>query len=92
MSKNYWVYILYCENNSFYTGYTNNLVKRYQAHLSGSVKYTRSFKPLYIAQSWCITESKSLAMRIEAYIKKLSKAEKERLVLAPEELKKIFVL
>nr|WP_322783660.1 GIY-YIG nuclease family protein [Fluoribacter gormanii] len=33
--KIYWVYILLCSNQSFYTGYTDNLEKRFQDHLSG---------------------------------------------------------
>lgn len=54
----YWVYMLLCENNSYYTGYTNNLGKRYQSHVDGTggCKYTRSFKPLKIAQFWEIKE------------------------------------
>lgn len=81
----YWVYILFCENNTYYTGYTTNLEKRYQSHLNGKgkCKYTRSFKPLYIAQSWMITGDKSFAMKIERYIKKLTRAEKEKIIRDP---------
>ena len=83
----YWVYILYCQNNSYYTGYTNNLPKRYQAHQKGTAsKYTRSFKPLRIAQSWKINGDKSLAMKIERAIKKLPRAEKEKLIARPSTL------
>lgn len=80
----YWVYILYCENNTYYTGYTTDLKKRYQSHLDGTgkCKYTRSFKPIRIAQNWKIL-NKSLAMRIEAYIKKLPRAEKENIIENP---------
>lgn len=82
--KTYWVYILRCSNQSYYTGYTDNLEKRFQEHLAGKgSKYTRSFKPLSIAQSWEIKADKSIAMRIERYIKKLSKVQKEHLVLNP---------
>ncbi len=86
MSQSYWVYLLRCANGALYAGYTNDLEKRYQDHLAGSAsKYTRSFKPLRIAQSWQI-ESKSLAMKIECHIKKMSKKEKEELILHPERL------
>ncbi|MCW8409609.1 GIY-YIG nuclease family protein [Legionella sp. PATHC035] len=82
--KSYWVYILQCNNQSYYTGYTDNLERRFQEHLSGKgSKYTRSFKPLAIAQSWEIKGGKLIAMRIERYIKKLSKHQKEQLVLNP---------
>ena len=82
----YWVYILQCVNNTYYTGYTNDLEKRYQSHVDGTgkCKYTRSFKPIRIAQSWKISGSKAQAMRIEALIKKLTRAEKERLIQNPE--------
>lgn len=80
--QTYWVYILHCENNTYYTGYTHDLEKRYQSHINGTgkCKYTRSFKPISIAQSWKINGSKAQAMRIEAFIKKLSRAEKEKLI------------
>ncbi len=82
--KTYWVYILRCSNQSYYTGYTNNLEKRFQEHLTGKgSKYTRSFKPISIAQSWEIKGDKSIAMRIERYIKQLSKIQKEQLILNP---------
>lgn len=82
----FWVYILLCENGNYYTGYTNNLSRRYEEHLAGTgkCKYTRSFKPLKIAKSWEISEGKSQAMRVEKYIKTLSKAEKARLILNVE--------
>lgn len=80
----YWVYILLCENNGYYTGYTADLEKRYAAHIDGvASKYTRSFKPVRIAQSWEISGGKSLAMKIEKYIKKLSRTQKEKLIANP---------
>lgn len=86
--RTYWIYILYCENNSYYTGYTTNINRRYADHLAGKAcKYTRSFKPLKLSQSWEIIGDKSLAMKLEYYIKKLSHAKKEELIQHPEQLK-----
>ena len=84
-TNTYWVYILQCENNTYYTGYTKNIAERYQSHLEGTgkCKYTRSFKPLKIAQSWEINSGKSTAMKMEAYIKKLTKKEKEKIIDNP---------
>ena len=81
----YWVYILLCSNNSYYTGYTNDLNKRYQSHVNGTgrCKYTRSFKPLCIAQSWQINGSKAQAMKVERFIKKLSHSEKQKIIAEP---------
>lgn len=80
----YWVYILYCENDTYYTGYTTDIKKRYQSHCNGTskCKYTRSFKPLRIAQCWEIS-NKSFAMQIEAYIKRRSRVEKEKIIANP---------
>lgn len=77
------VYILHCDNGSLYTGYTSDLARRYQAHLDGKCKYTRSFKPLRIAHSWFIEGEKADAMRVERYIKSLSRQQKNALLLAP---------
>ncbi|MDX2164472.1 MAG: GIY-YIG nuclease family protein [Gammaproteobacteria bacterium] len=84
-AKTYWVYILYCKNGTYYTGYTINMQKRYQSHVNGTgkCKYTRSFKPLHIAQCWEIQGDKSLAMQIERHIKTLSRAQKEKIIKEP---------
>lgn len=81
----YWVYILYCENNSYYTGYARDLLKRYQSHVDGTgkCKYTRSFKPRGIAQCWKILGDQTFAMQIERYIKSLCREDKEKLVRCP---------
>lgn len=88
----FWVYILECENNSFYVGYTTDLLRRYQEHLRGTkaCKYTRSFKPRSIAQSWSINGDKALAMRVERYVKRLTKSAKQQLIISPGLLIKIF--
>lgn len=84
----YFVYILLCDNGAYYTGYTSDLGRRYQEHVKGTdkCKFTRSFKPLGIAQSWKVYGGKSMAMTIEAFIKKMSKKDKEQLILFPERL------
>jgi putative endonuclease len=88
----YWVYILNCSNGSYYTGYTTQLVRRYQEHLLGSdkCKYTRSFKPLGIAQYWQIVGTKSTAMQVEKFIKRLSKQKKTQLIVCPDYLSQWF--
>ncbi|MBS0358132.1 MAG: GIY-YIG nuclease family protein [Proteobacteria bacterium] len=90
--KTYWVYILHCSNGTYYTGYTTNLNRRYEKHVKGSgkCKYTRSFKPTRIAASLKIEGNRSLAMHIERRIKRMSKREKERLILNPDLLNAMF--
>src|SRR5579872_5576990 len=87
MNKSYWVYMLLCNNDTYYTGYTTDLKRRFEEHLAGTAKckYTRSFKPIKIAQSWQV-ESSLLARRLESHIKKLCREEKEKLILSPERL------
>ncbi|HDV5785696.1 TPA: GIY-YIG nuclease family protein [Legionella pneumophila] len=77
--------MLLCDNNRYYTDYTNNLERRYLSHVEGTggCKYTRSFKPIKIVQSWEIKEGKAKAMQIERYIKKLSRTDKDKLVIDP---------
>lgn len=84
----YYIYILLCDNGAYYTGYTTDLTRRYQEHLKGTAKckFTRSFKPLSITQSWEICGSKSAALKLERAIKKMSKSEKQQLILFPETL------
>lgn len=91
-AKYFWVYILYCENGSYYIGYTNDLVKRFQAHVDGSggCKYTRSFKPVRIAQSWKVAGEKAYAMHVERFLKTLSRQKKDNFVNQPELLKELF--
>ena len=88
----YFVYILECENSNYYTGYTTDITRRYQEHLDGTTKckYTRSFKPVNLARCWAISDNKSEALRLERFIKKLSKPAKQDLILYPEKLTTLF--
>lgn len=88
----YFIYLLYCANGNYYTGYTSDMARRYREHLLGTTKckYTRSFKPIRIAQYWQVFGNRSVALRIEQFIKKLKRAEKEQLIRAPEQLNYFF--
>lgn len=84
----FWIYILECQNGNYYTGYTRNLDRRYQQHLKGTAnsKYTRSFKPKRIAQSWQLFEDVGTVLKIERFIKRQSRTAKEVLINSPEKL------
>ncbi|MDO8955081.1 MAG: GIY-YIG nuclease family protein [Gammaproteobacteria bacterium] len=92
MESPFIVYILHCANGSYYTGYTTDLNRRYQEHVTGTgkCKYTKSFKPIGIAQSWQVLDTKSAAMKIECYIKSLSKVQKAQLIMEPQRLTTCF--
>ena len=71
------VYIIECSNNSFYTGYTTDIKRRYKEHQAGSLKckYTRSFPPKKLVAVFDF-KTKSEALIYENKIKSLSRAQK----------------
>ncbi len=74
------VYLLRCSDGSLYTGITNDLPKRLKAHASGKAsRYTRSRLPVTLAYTEA-QRSKSSALKREAAIKRLRRAEKLALV------------
>lgn len=81
MSKSGWyVYILQCNDGSLYTGATNDLEARILNHQSGQgAKYTRSHLPVKLVYSE-VQLDRSAAQQREAAIKKLSRAEKLKLL------------
>ena len=82
------MYIIECSNGSLYTGYTVDIEKRFDKHVSGKggAKFTRAFKPQSIEASWKITGERGDAMHVEAYIKSLDKKEKLTIISDPETL------
>jgi putative endonuclease len=75
-----YVYILLCGDGSLYTGWTNNLEKRFKDHCSGKgAKYTRGRGPLKIIYFETF-ENKVDAMKREYVIKKLRREEKDNLI------------
>ena len=85
----FWLYMLECENGSFYTGYTKNLVIRYYQHKNGkqSARYTRSFKPIKIAQCWRLFDNLGTTLKVERFIKNQDRETKMFWIENPEELK-----
>jgi putative endonuclease len=83
----WFVYILLCSDGSFYTGSTNDVEKRLEAHLAGKgAKYTKSHKPKRIIYQESF-QTKSEALKREIEIKKLTKIDKLKLVKNwPEEI------
>jgi endonuclease len=76
MQKSYYTYIILTEKNTLYCGYTDDVEKRFQAHLDGrGAKYTRANKPIRVVYQKEFA-SKSEAMKEEARIKKLTHQQK----------------
>ncbi len=75
----YYVYIILCEGNTLYTGYTKNLDSRMKLHEIGkAARYTRIHPPKKLVH---VEEfhSRAQAMRREKRIKRLSHSQKIRL-------------
>jgi len=76
------VYILRCADGSLYTGWTNDLERRLAAHSAGRAsRYTRSRLPVTLAAAWPVCD-RGAALREEARIKALPRAQKLRLLAA----------
>lgn len=77
----YYAYLLECADKSFYCGYTNNINARVKTHNEGlGAKYTKSRLPVRLVY-FEEFETKSEAMSREAKIKRLTRAQKEELIL-----------
>lgn len=76
----FYVYILQCRDNSYYTGYTVDLEKRLISHHAGKAsKYTRSRLPVKCVY-WEECTDKSEALKREREIKNLTREQKQILV------------
>ena len=79
-NKNFYTYILKCADNTYYTGYTVDLEKRITAHNTGrGAKYTARRTPVSLVYYETFS-TKSAAMRREAEIKYMKRADKEKLI------------
>jgi len=80
----YYTYMVLCSDNSLYTGYTDNLKRRMEAHNNGKgAKYTKARLPVELVY-WEKYSTKQKAMQQEYAIKQLTRAQK--LKLLPEDV------
>lgn len=80
-----YTYIVECNDKTLYTGWTTDLEKRLQAHNTGKgAKYTRSRRPVQLVYTE-ESEDRHTAMRREAQIKQMSRAEKLEMIAAYQE-------
>jgi len=77
----YYLYILRCADETFYTGITTQLKRRVEEHNSSKLgaKYTRGRRPVELIYSKEFNDRAS-ASKEELRIKKLSKEQKIRLI------------
>lgn len=80
MEQDWYVYIVQCSDDSLYTGITNNLEKRIDAHnLGRGARYTRSRRPVKLVYSEP-ADDRSGASQREYQIKRLSLSAKQELI------------
>ncbi|MCP9751452.1 GIY-YIG nuclease family protein [Ferruginibacter sp. HRS2-29] len=87
----YFVYILKCNDNSYYTGITNNLDRRLKEHQSGygNVSYTKTRLPVTLVFSQQFHRADQ-AIALEKQIKGWSRKKKEAFI--NEEWEKLKLL
>jgi predicted GIY-YIG superfamily endonuclease/glycine/D-amino acid oxidase-like deaminating enzyme len=88
----YAIYILQCNDESYYTGLTNDLEKRIWQHETGFFPDCYTFKRRPIKLRWYTTVAESIeeAMKLEKQIKGWSRKKKEALMKGDiDELKKL---
>ena len=79
--KEWWVYIVACSDGSLYTGITTDRERRIAEHNDSKkgAKYTRNRRPVDLVYSE-MHPDRSTASKREYEIKKLSRAEKLKLI------------
>ena len=76
----FWVYILHCADNSYYTGHTDNLETRFSQHQTGENDcYTARRQPLKLIWSQECS-SREEALSAERQIKGWSRRKKEAMM------------
>ena len=75
-----YVYMLRCKDDTLYTGWTNNLEKRLDAHMAGKgAKYTRARLPVKLVFVEKCTDRSSAQQR-EYEIKQMTRSKKLELI------------
>ena len=79
----YYIYMLRCEDNSIYTGITTDVERRINEHFAKnekSAKYTYNHTAQKL-EAIFEADNRSNASKLEYHIKKLSKKQKEQLII-----------
>lgn len=74
-----YIYIVRCNDGTYYTGWTNDIEKRVKTHNEGKgAKYTKTRRPVTLVYYESF-QTKEEAMRREWEIKQMKRGEKEKL-------------
>ena len=84
----FFTYIIRCKDDSLYTGYTSDIKRRMNEHKNGiNSKYTKA-KGFERLEVYFVSSTKSQAMKLEYYIKKLTRKKKLLIIDNPNLLLK----
>lgn len=92
MTSTWYVYIIECADDTWYTGVSTDVARRFKEHASGgakAAKYLRGRGPLNLVHREPAA-SRSEAQSLEQRIKSLSKAEKKRVVTSGGNFSELF--
>lgn len=79
----YFTYIIRCKDGSLYTGYTSDIKRRVSEHKNGiNSKYTKA-KGFDKLEVYFESDTKSKAMKLEYYIKQLTRSKKLSIISNP---------
>jgi len=77
--KTYYVYILKCSDNTYYTGFTNDIDKRFTEHQSGYAPTSYTHRPVQLVFVEAFIDPKN-AIEFEKRVKAWSRKKKEALI------------
>lgn len=81
--KAWFLYVLRCVDDTFYTGTTTDISRRINEHNTKKcgAKYTKTRRPVELI-FWLDFENRSQAQKAEYKFKKLTRAQKEKIINA----------
>lgn len=86
--------MLRCKDNTIYTGITKDLKRRFEEHKNKTkkcAKYTYFHDVISIEAAWeC--ENRIMASKLECYIKRLNKSQKEQIICKGTKLSDIVIM
>ncbi|HQU32314.1 MAG: GIY-YIG nuclease family protein [Planctomycetia bacterium] len=90
--NNWFLYVIRCKHGRLYTGITTNVERRFAEHTRNNKKGAKCLRgkaPLTLVMKRKIG-SKSMALKMEAKVKKLSKIKKEMFVDGKIKIKELW--
>ncbi|MCG6966100.1 MAG: GIY-YIG nuclease family protein [Chromatiaceae bacterium] len=82
----WYLYLVRCNDGSLYTGISKDVARRFEAHRSNrGARRLRGRGPLELVYSHPLGD-RSLALRVEHRVKKLCRADKEKLLRGEAQL------